>query len=203
MMKYALLLFATFAFAGEPHPGLKDPSKATEKAPDTFRVAFKTTKGDFTVKIHRDWSPLGVDRFYNLVKIGFFQDLPFYRVIDGFIAQFGFHGDPEVNDAWSDATIKDEPVKQSNLPGTLTFANRGPNTRTTQLFINTRNNSNLDPMGFIPFGVLEGEGLAVVKSLYSGYGERGPNQSLMKTKGAEHMKEFPNLDYIKSVRIID
>ena len=124
---------------------LKDPSKATLKAPDTFKAKFDTTAGEFTVEVTRKWAPLGADRFYNLVKAGYYTDVAFFRVIDGFMAQFGLHGDPAVGAVWRGARIKDDPVGNvSNLRGTLTFATAGPNTRTTQLFINFGNNSNLD-----------------------------------------------------------
>lgn len=208
-----LLLLATMssiALAGDgdkdgkkPHPGLTDPSKATEKAPDKYRVKFSTTQGEFLVDIEREWAPLAADRFYNMVKIGYFQEVSFYRVVRGFIAQFGFSGDPAVNKAWTDHFMADDPVKIPNSAGTLVFANRGGrNTRTNQFFFNTESNTNLDPMGFAPFGKVVGDGLEVVKSLYAGYGERGPNQGVLNLRGNEYAKaSFPNLDYIKSVTL--
>jgi len=201
-----MLLAALGAVAGDkPHPGLLEPSLAQEQAPETFRVTFKTTKGDFTMIVHRGWSPLGADRFYNLVKIGYFKDIPVYRVVSGFVAQFGFHGDPAVNAAWSSKTFKDDPAGEVNLPGRITFAKRNaPNSRATQFFINLADNRNLDRMGFTPFGEIEGEGLTVVQALFNGYGERGPDQRRLEKEGLGYVKEqFPKLDYITSVTILE
>jgi len=187
---------------------LKDPSKATEKAPETFKVKFTTTKGDFTLEITRAWSPLGADRFYNLVKAGYFTDIAFFRVIEGFMVQFGIHGDPAIASAWKGARIADDPVKQSNARGYITYAMAGPNTRTTQLFINFGNNANLDSMGFSPFGRVI-EGMNVVDSIYSGYGEgaprgMGPDQGMVQLQGNSYLKkDFPNMDYIKSAALLN
>lgn len=214
-----LLGFLTVApalFAGdEKAPAKSDdvvaalsPAKAVAQAPETFRVRFETTAGDFEVDITRAWAPLGVDRFFNLVKIGYFNDVAFYRVIEGFMVQFGFHGNPKVNDLWLTASLRDDPVTQSNQPGMLTFANRGRNTRTTQLFINTTDNSYLDGMGFAPFGKIVGDGMTVVNKLYSGYGEgapmgSGPNQMLLMKQGNTYLREkFPELSYIKKVVLV-
>lgn len=189
-------------------PALTEPSKATEQAPEVFKVRFETTEGSFLVEVHREWAPKGADRFYNLIKMGFFEDVAFFRVLDGFVAQFGLSGDPEVSAVWKEAEITDDPVKQSNKRGTLTFATAGPNTRTTQLFINLVDNPRLDGMGFAPFGVVT-EGMDVVESFYSGYGEgeprgRGPNQMLIQTRGNEYLKEnYPELDYVKEAVIVD
>ena len=186
---------------------LKDPSKAVEKAPETFKVQFETTKGDFTIEVTRAWSPLGADRFYNLVKAGFFTDVAFFRVIEGFMVQFGIHGDPAVSSAWKGARIKDDPVTQSNGKGYISYAMAGPNTRTTQLFINFGNNRNLDGMGFSPFGKVT-EGMGVVESIYNGYGEgapngMGPDQGLVQLQGNKYLKaEFPKMDYIKSAELL-
>ena len=189
---------------------LKNPADLTEQAPAEFKVKFRTTQGDFIAKITRDWSPVGVDRFYNLVKAGYFKDIAFYRVLPGFMAQFGFHGEPEINKSWAKATIKDDPAGKSNTPGRLTFAKRGSrHSRTTQFFINTTDNSYLDGMGFTPLGEVEGEGLAVVKKLYSGYGEgaprgNGPNQGRLEKEGNAYLKEhFPKLDYILEVSLVE
>lgn len=201
-----MLLVALGAVAGDkPHPGLLEPSLCQDKAPETFRVAFKTTKGDFNLTVHRAWSPYGADRFYNLVKIGYFKDIPVYRMVSGFVAQFGFHGDPAVNAAWATQTIKDDSGGEVNLPGRITFAKRGaPNSRATQFFINLVDNRNLDRMGFTPFGEIEGDGLAVVKSFYSGYGEQGPSQFRLEKEGLAYVKaQFPQLDYITSVTILE
>lgn len=189
--------------------GLKDPSKAAEKAPDTFKVQFQTSKGDFTIEVTRAWAPNGADRFYNLVKIGFFDDCRFFRVIQNFMAQFGLNGDPEVSKAWRSASIKDDArsADVGNKRGYVSFAKQNiPNSRTTQLFINFSDNSRLDGMGFTPFGRVV-EGMEIVDKIYSGYGEgapggTGPNQQLVQEKGNAYLNErFPNLDYIKKAVI--
>ena len=191
-----------------PHPGLKDPAKATEKAPDAFKVKFTTTKGDFLVEVNRAWAPNGADRIYNLVKIGYFKDVAFFRAIEGFMVQFGIHGDPAVSAAWRRANIPDDPVKESNKPGYLTFATAGRNTRTTQLFINYGDNKGLDSQGFSPVGRVI-HGMQVVESLYKGYGEgapngRGPDQGRVQGEGNAYLKrDFPNLDYIQSATIVE
>lgn len=185
---------------------LLDASQANEQAPDQCRVRLKTTKGDIVLALTRSWAPLGVDRFYNLVRIGYFEDIAFFRVIEGFMVQFGISGDRKVNDAWATAQIKDDPVKESNVRGFLSFATAGPNTRTTQLFINFGNNASLDKMGFAPIGEVV-EGMDVVDSIYSGYGEgaprgSGPNQARIKAQGNPYLKKgFPELDYIQSASI--
>ena len=184
-----------------------EPSKLTEKAPETFKAVFDTTKGKFTVEVTRSLSPNGADRFYNLVRSGYFQDIAFFRVIDGFMCQFGIHGDPAVSSKWKTASIPDDSVKGSNTRGTITFATAGPNTRTTQLFINFADNKRLDSMGFSPFGKVV-EGMDVVDKIYNGYGEgapqgRGPNQGKIQAEGNAYLKrDFPKLDYIKSVTIV-
>jgi len=186
---------------------LLNPSKADEKAPAVFRTKFKTTKGDFTIEATRAWAPLGADRFYNLVKIGYFTDIAFFRVISGFMAQFGIHGNPEVSAQWRGAAIKDDTVAQSNLKGYITYAMAGPDTRTTQFFINYGNNTNLDSMGFSPFGKVV-EGMEVVDGIYSGYGEgaprgMGPDQGRAQMEGnAYFKKDFPKLDYILSAELV-
>lgn len=186
---------------------LKQPSKLTEKAPDTFKVRVETTKGPFTLEVTRSLSPNGADRFYNLVKAGFFTDIAFFRVIPGFMCQFGIHGDPSISAAWRDANIPDDSVKGSNTRGTITFATAGPNTRTTQLFINLVDNNRLDGMGFSPFGKVV-EGMDVVDKINGEYGEgapmgRGPGQGQLQMQGNSYLKKsFPNLDYIKSAKIL-
>ncbi|MCB9729798.1 MAG: peptidylprolyl isomerase [Deltaproteobacteria bacterium] len=186
-----------------------DPTKATAKAPDTYKVKFETTKGDFTIDVDRSWSPLGADRFYNLVKVGFFDGTAFFRVIKGFMAQIGIHGDPRVAAVWKDARIQDDPGgKQSNARGYVSFATAGPNTRTTQFFINFADNGRLDQMGFTPFGKIDAEGMQVVDALYAGYGEgaprgRGPDQGRMQSQGNEYLaKDFPMLDYVKTAKVV-
>jgi peptidyl-prolyl cis-trans isomerase A (cyclophilin A) len=178
-----------------------------EKAPDTFRVAFETTRGDFVVEARRDWAPMGVDRFYNLVREGFFDGVRFFRVIGGFMAQFGISGNAQVAATWQEARIPDDPVVASNTRGKVSFAMAGPGSRTTQLFINYADNSRLDDMGFSPIGEVI-EGMEVVDSLHSGYGEgaprgRGPDQGRIQREGNAYLeKEFPDLDWIRSARIL-
>lgn len=187
--------------AEETNP-LLDPEHpdVNQTAPDTFRARFRTTEGDFVVEVHRDWSPRGADRFYNLVRNGFYDDTYFFRVIDGFVAQFGINDDPEVNAAWSWAEMEDDPVRETNRRGTIVFATGGPDTRTTQLFINYGDNSRLDSIGFSPFGEVV-EGMSVVDSLYSGYGE-SPDQGLIEDRGNRYLEDrFPELDRIIRARI--
>jgi peptidyl-prolyl cis-trans isomerase A (cyclophilin A) len=188
-------------------PGFDDPAKLTAKAPETFKAQFDTTKGKFTVEVTRSLAPNGADRFYNLVRSDYFTDVEFFRVIPGFMCQFGIHGDPAVSAKWREANIADDPVKGSNTRGTITFATAGPNTRTTQLFINFGNNVMLDGQGFAPFGKVI-DGMDVVDKINSEYGEgapngNGPNQQLIQMEGNAYLKkDFPNLDYIKSATII-
>ena len=186
---------------------LADPSLAKEQAPASYKAQFVTTKGAFVIQVTRDWAPLGADRFYNLVKVGYFNGTRFFRVIDGFMAQFGIHGDPGISAKWRGASIADEPVVQGNKRGRITFAKSGPNSRTTQVFINFGDNSNLDAMGFPSFGEIA-SGMNVVDSLYKGYGEgapngKGPMQGRLQTEGNAYLaKEFPELDWIKEASII-
>jgi peptidyl-prolyl cis-trans isomerase A (cyclophilin A) len=184
-----------------------DPSKLTETAPETFKAQFETTKGSFTIEVTRSLAPNGADRFYNLVRSGYFTDVAFFRVVPGFMCQFGIHGDPAVSAKWRPADITDDPVKGSNTRGTLTFATGGPNTRTTQLFINFGNNVNLDSQGFSPFGSVT-EGMDVVDKINGEYGDgapygRGPDQGRIQGEGNAYLKkDFPNLDYIKSATVV-
>jgi peptidyl-prolyl cis-trans isomerase A (cyclophilin A) len=185
---------------------LRNPSALAEKAPDTFKANFDTSKGSFTITVNRGWAPLGADRFYNLVKNGFYDDVRFFRVLDGFMAQVGIHGNPTIAKAWVGARIQDDPVKQSNRRGFVSFATGGPNTRTTQIFINYRDNVNLDKLGFAPFGEVT-SGMNVVDRLYNGYGEgapngKGPDQQRVQGEGNAYLnKDFPRLDFIKAATI--
>jgi peptidyl-prolyl cis-trans isomerase A (cyclophilin A) len=185
---------------------LANPAALNETAPATYKARFDTSKGPFVVEVRRDWAPNGADRFFNLVKNGFYDEARFFRVISGFMVQFGINRDPRISASWRPAVIKDDPVKQSNKRGTITFATSGPNSRTTQVFINFADNAGLDSQGFSPFGRII-SGMEVVDALYSGYGEgaprgRGPDQGRIQTEGNAYlMKEFPRLDYIKSVTI--
>lgn len=185
---------------------LSDPAALTEQAPATYRARFETTKGTFVIEVQRSWAPRGADRFYNLVKNGFYDDVRFFRVLEGFMAQFGINGDPNLMAKWRVARFPDDPVTQSNQRGTVSFATAGPNTRTTQVFINYGDNSNLDRMGFAPFGRVV-SGMEVVDSLYAGYGEgapngRGPDQRRMQMEGNAYLKQnFDKLDYIRKATI--
>jgi peptidyl-prolyl cis-trans isomerase A (cyclophilin A) len=170
-------------------------------------VRFETTKGPFVIEVHRDWAPRGADRFYNLVKLGYFDGVTFFRVIEDFMVQFGIHGDPQVSAVWRSAQIPDDPVKQSNTRGMVTYATAGPDTRTTQVFINYKDNSSLDAQGFAPFGRVV-EGMSVVDSLYSGYGEgaprgAGPRQDRAQAEGNTYFRsDFPRLDHIETAEIV-
>lgn len=181
---------------------LLDPEQVKDTAPALCKVKVKTTKGDFTIELHRDWAPIGVDRFYSLVKAGFFSDIALFRMVKGFVIQFGIHGSPLVSSAWEDAIIPDEPVRQTNNRGMLTFAKAGPDTRTTQLFINLNDNFTLDKQGFPPIGKVI-EGMEVIDNLNYEYGQK-PSQGKIHTQGNAYLKaEFPNLDYIISMEVIE
>ncbi len=190
-----------------PDPALLNPALANAKAPAQFRVKFETTKGDFLVQVTRASAPLGADRFYNLVKMGFFNDVAFFRVLDGFMAQFGIHGNPKVSGKWESARINDDPTRESNVRGAVSFATAGPNTRTTQMFINFGDNSQLDSRGFASFGKVV-EGMTVVDQLYKGYGEGapgggGPRQDLIQSQGNSYLRaQFPKLDFIKRASLV-
>ena len=203
----AALALGVVAWHGAAIAGkLSDPAALNEKAPAVYKAKFDTSKGTFVIEVHRDWAPLGADRFYNLVKNGFFDNARFFRVIEGFMVQFGINGDPKIAGVWRDADIKDDPVKQSNQRGMITFATAGPNTRTTQVFINFGDNAALDGQGFSPFGKVV-SGMEVVDSLYGGYGEgapngNGPDQGRLQQQGNAYLeKAFPKLDVIKTATI--
>jgi peptidyl-prolyl cis-trans isomerase A (cyclophilin A) len=206
MIRIGSLLLALVIAAPAYSQNLGNPAALKEQAPPVYKVEFDTSKGPFVVEVHRDWAPNGADRFYNLIKNGFYDNVRFFRVVEGFMAQFGVNGDPKVSAAWRDARIKDDPVRVSNKRTFVTFATAGPNTRTTQIFINYGDNSNLDGQGFSPFGQVV-SGMKVVDSLYSGYGEgapggRGPNQARVQSEGNAYLTSaFPNLDYVKKATI--
>ncbi len=184
---------------------LLKPALLTSKAPETYQVKFDTTRGEFTVTVTRAWSPLGADRFYNLVKHHYFDNARFFRVLPGFVAQFGLSAQPAVNAAWEKATIKDDPHSQSNKRGTIVFATAGPSTRTTQLFINFKDNGpSLDSQGFTPFGVVDGNGMNIVEMMYDQYGESAGMDQENITKGGEKYiaAHWPKLDTIKSATLI-
>jgi peptidyl-prolyl cis-trans isomerase A (cyclophilin A) len=188
-------------------PSLLNPASLKAKAPEVWRARLVTTKGDVVIEATRAWAPLGVDRFYNLVKNHYYDGAAFFRVLPGFVAQFGISARPAVSKAWYDARIPDDPVTQSNLRGYLTFATAGPNTRTTQIFINLADNPRLDGMGFAPFAKVV-EGMEVVEQFYSSYGEgpprgNGPDQGRITNEGKAYLdKDFPLLDSIKSAAIL-
>jgi peptidyl-prolyl cis-trans isomerase A (cyclophilin A) len=207
MIRIASLLLALTVAAPAYSQSLGNPAALKEQAPPVYKVEFDTSKGPFVVEVHRDWAPNGADRFYNLVKNGFYDNTRFFRVIEGFMAQFGVNGDPKVSAVWRESRIKDDPVKVSNKRTFVTFATAGPNTRTTQIFISYGDNSNLDSQGFSPFGQVV-SGMKVVDSLYSGYGEgapggRGPNQTRVQSEGNAYLaSSFPNLEYVKKASIV-
>ena len=204
-----------WTLGADANPAMTDPTKATATAPAQYTVRFETTKGSFDVKVTREWSPNGADRLFNLVEMGYYSDVAFFRVINGFMAQFGISGYPEVNTIWREAGIQDDPTQgkeggdkaQSNKRGLVSFATAGPNTRTTQLFINFKDNGNLDGMGFTPVGEVV-SGMDIVDGLYKGYGEgaprgRGPRQDLLQKQGNAYLKaEFPKMDYIVKAEIV-
>ena len=200
----------TFALPADAHPGLRDPSKAKFKTPPKFQAKFETTKGDFVVEVTREWAPNGADRFYAMVKVGYFQNTAIFRAVDNFMFQFGIHGIPEVAKAWQNAPIKDDKYNnRSNVPGTLSFAQTGrPNSRSSQMFVNLGNNNFLDRgrnggAGFYPFGHVV-KGKEVIKKINVEYGEnKGNVQGEFVSKGNAYIQnKFPNIDYIKRVTII-
>jgi peptidyl-prolyl cis-trans isomerase A (cyclophilin A) len=208
VLTVALILAVVSIGLGQAgNAALKNPSALKEMAPATFKVNFDTSAGAFVVEVHRDWAPLGADRFYNLVKNGYYDNVRFFRVIPDFMVQFGINGDPAVNTAWQPARIPRDPVKQSNKRGFITYAmGASPDTRTTQVFINFKDNGGLDGQGFAPFGQVT-SGMNVVDKIYSGYGEgapngQGPEQGRVQAEGNAYLtKSFPKLDYVKTATI--
>jgi peptidyl-prolyl cis-trans isomerase A (cyclophilin A) len=208
LMVIACLFFAIApGLAADPQAAkpnmekLMNPAQMTEKAPEKFQAKFETSKGEFIVDVTRAWSPNGADRFYNLVKNGYFDNCRFFRVVNNFMVQFGINGDPKISAAWQAANIPDDKPKESNLRGYITFATAGANTRTTQLFINFVDNKFLDSQGFTPFGKVS-KGMSVVDSINGEYGEK-PQQGQIQMKGNAYLQaNFPNLDYIKSATIV-
>jgi peptidyl-prolyl cis-trans isomerase A (cyclophilin A) len=201
-----LALAAGITLAGqtpaEKAAKLRNPPALKEQAPATYKAKFDTSKGAFVVTVHRDWAPIGADRFYNLVKNGYFDDVRFFRVISNFMVQFGISGSPTVSAIWRNPSVqlKDDPVKQSNKRGYITFATAGPNTRTTQVFVNFKDNAFLDSQGFTPFGEVT-TGMDVVEKITDQYGEK-PNQGAIQSQGNTYLKaSFPKLDYVKKATI--
>ncbi len=191
----------------DPNPALMNPKEANEESPAEFKVQIATTKGDIVLKVNREWSPNGADRFYNMVKIGYFDDIAIFRAIEGFMFQFGIHGDPKISAEWREATIDDDPSVEgvSNKKGYITFAKTGdPNSRSVQFFINLGDNGRLDRMGFTPFGQVV-EGMDIVAQINTEYGEnkRG-EQGKLQSKGNAYIKGVaPNIDFIKSISLIE
>jgi peptidyl-prolyl cis-trans isomerase A (cyclophilin A) len=199
----AALAAASATSAAAPPPALLHPAALKAKAPTVYTFAFRTTKGRFDVTVRRASAPHGADRFYNLVRARFFDGVVFFRVVRGFVVQFGISGYPAVSTAWQSATIPDDPVKASNTRGTITFADAGPNTRTTQVFVNLANNTALDGQGFSPFGKVT-NGMSVVDKLYSGYGEQPTStQPQIAAQGNAFLRSrFPKLDAIVTARLV-
>jgi peptidyl-prolyl cis-trans isomerase A (cyclophilin A) len=205
MTRLVLMIFGIASLAmgqAATTAALKNPASLKEMAPAKYRANFDTTVGTFVVEVTREWAPAGADRFYNLVKNGYYDNARFYRVVPNFMVQWGFHADPAISNAWFTARLPADPVKQSNTRGYISFAMAGsPDTRTTQLFINYGDNAYLDKSGFAPFGRVV-TGMNVVDKINSSYGER-PDQGRMRTEGNAYlMKEFPKLDYIKAATIV-
>jgi peptidyl-prolyl cis-trans isomerase A (cyclophilin A) len=205
----ALTILAGTAACFGGSPLIKpDPRAEHAVAPDTFVVRFTTSRGPFDVQFVRAWGPKGVDRVYYLVRAGYYDGVRFFRVLPGFVAQFGESGDPRVAKVWDTRTIQDDPVRQSNTRGMVTFATAGPNTRTTQIFVNFANNARLDRLGFAPIGRVVDGMTRVVDSLYSGYGEgppkgKGPDQDRIAAEGERYLAQhYPKLDWIKRADIV-
>lgn len=183
-------------------PSIKPTGNQPGRISETYKVRFETSKGDFVVEVHPEWAPQGADRFRTLIESGFYDQVRFFRVVPDFMVQFGINGDPDVQTLWRNRSMPDDRVKQSNKRGTITFATSGPNSRTTQVFINYKNNYGLDRQGFSPFGEVV-EGMDVVDSINSEYREK-PDQGQIQSRGNEYLnKVFPNLDYIKSAKIVE
>jgi len=208
-MTRRLILALAFLLAAGPalaQGKLANPAALNEPAPATYKAKFDTSKGVFVIEVTRAWAPQGADRFYNLVKNGFFDNTRFFRVIPNFMVQFGISGDPALNTKWRVARIPDDKPAQSNTRGMVTFATSGPNARTTQVFINFKNNSRLDALGFAPFGKVV-SGMNVVDALNGEYGEgapdgRGPDQMRLQTEGNAYLaKDFPRMDFVKKATI--
>lgn len=206
MARLVALALVVAACGGGERPA--PPPGDVAATPDSFWARFETSAGDFVIEVHRAWAPRGADRFYDLVHSGYYDNARFFRVISGFMVQFGLHGDPKVSAEWRERRIPDDPVRRTNVRGMVTFATAGPGTRTTQVFINFGSNDRLDAMGFAPFGQVI-EGMDVVDRLYAGYGEgapqgRGPNQGRIQMEGNAYLERaFPKLDYVRRATIME
>jgi peptidyl-prolyl cis-trans isomerase A (cyclophilin A) len=207
LVALAVVASAVMGVAAQSAAALKDPAKLKEQAPAKYNARFDTSAGSFVVTVTREWAPLGADRFYNLVKNGYYDDARFFRVVEDFMVQFGINGDPALNAVWRNARIGVDPVKQRNLRGYITYAMGGsPDTRTTQVFINFRDNTGLDSQGFAPFGQVT-SGMDIVDKIHSGYGDgpprgRGPDQGRIQAEGNAYLKkDFAKLDYVKKATV--
>jgi peptidyl-prolyl cis-trans isomerase A (cyclophilin A) len=206
LLAAAMYLAGCSSGARKEEAGRKEGKKP--EMTDVFKVKFETTKGDFVVEVYKDWAPLGAQRFFQLVTTGFYDNSKFFRVLPGFVVQFGLAADPSLSQMMGASPIKDDPAKESNVKGTLTFATAGPNTRTTQMFVNLEDNQRLDGMGFTPVGKVV-EGMSVVEGLYGGYGEgaprgNGPDQGKIRSQGNAYLEaSFPRLDGIKRTSIVE
>jgi peptidyl-prolyl cis-trans isomerase A (cyclophilin A) len=205
--RLALAALAALAIAGcgarraDTPPQKEGPPPVP--APETFKVKFETTQGDFTLQVNRSWAPIGVDRFHELVQAGFYDNSKFFRVVPNFVVQFGLAADPAVTAKWRASNLKDDPPLESNKKGRITFATAGPHTRTTQVFINLRDNDFLDNQGFSAFGEVV-EGMSVVEKLYSGYGDNGPNQGRITQMGNAYIEaNFPKIDGITKATVVE
>ena len=201
-----LLLTQGTACVRRPSPLLRPDAAPTGRAPEQFRVRFETTRGPFVIEARRAWAPVGVDRFYQLARLGYYDGVSFFRVVDGFMVQFGIHGDPRVSALWRNRRIPDDSVTQSNRRGLVTFATSGPNSRTTQLFINYVDNARLDAQGFAPIGEVV-EGMDVVDNFWRSYGEgaprgKGPVQGRIFSEGERYLaRDFPRLEKVLTARV--
>ena len=203
MLRTTLAALAVGVTSAGPPAALLKPATLTAKAPASYTVEFKTTKGSFDVVVQRSLAPRGADRFYNLVRARFYDGVELFRVVPGFVVQFGISGYPTVSTAWQNANIPDDPVKSSNVRGTITFADAGPASRTTQVFINLANNASLDTQDFSPFGKVT-KGMNVIDSLYSGYGDNPTSaQGAIESQGNAFLKQqFPKLDAVLTAHIV-
>lgn len=180
------------------------PAPTVAAAPEQFKVRLETSKGPIVIQLHREWAPNGVDRFFQLVEEGYYDNVRFFRVVPGFVVQFGMHGDPATNAKWTSQPLIDDPVRQSNKRGTVTFAKTGaPNSRTTQLFVNLQDNAMLDPQGFAPIGEVV-EGMSVIDRFYSGYGDQptGRQGEIAAEGNAYLSRTFPKLDFVKTAKVV-
>ena len=210
MRSAAVLLLSVLALGLASCGGSKPAPETASKTPvpDVYRVKLATSRGDFTLEVTKAWAPEGAERFYRLIEQRFYDEARFFRVVRDFVVQFGISGDPAVEARWRNMNIPDDPVTQSNLRGTMTFATSGPNTRTTQVFLNLADNARLDKSGFAPFGKVIDNGMDVVDHFFNAYGDGpprglGPEQNLIETQGNSYLEsKFPRLDYVKSARIV-